>query len=99
LAPLSFCDNTSAAVAGVSARVVLNLEHVEFLDAVALGLFVGTHNRLKTAGRTLVIHTDVPWTLRLLDLVGLVSVLNIEIPAQRTPPRNIEVPDQPTRQA
>ena len=65
----------AAAVDAGTGELVIDLRHVDAVDATGLGVLVGAHRRAQRAGRTLVL-TDVPHSVaRLLYLTRLDKVL------------------------
>ena len=59
-------------------EVVVDLEHVTYIDSVGLGILASAHKRLATSGGELIIRSSTPRSLRLFELVGLSDYLNLE---------------------
>lgn len=74
----SFRIQVAGAVASDASRVVIDLRRVTFIDSTTLGVLVEAHNRLTARNRDLVIKTQQPIVLRLFEITGLATVLNIE---------------------
>lgn len=56
-------------------KVLLDLSGVGFIDSSALGVIVQETKRLEGRGRELILVTNDPRTLRVLDVTGLDRVL------------------------
>lgn len=52
-------------------RIVIDLQQVAMLDSAGLGVFIATHNSLKTAGGELRVINVSPHILRLFQLTRL----------------------------
>ena len=60
------------------APVIVDLRDVTFIDSTTLGVLVRAHNRLTAQGRHLTIRTQHPLLLRLFEVSGLTTFLQIE---------------------
>jgi anti-sigma B factor antagonist len=56
---------------------VLDLEGVEFIDSIGLGVLVGAHKRLARSGGRLAIVGVSPSVARLLGVTGLVRIFDV----------------------
>lgn len=74
---VAFLDN---AIEQGHRRVVLHLGDVDFLGAAGLGIIAAGAGRLHATGRDLLIRAPSPSAYRLLELMGLVAVVNVERP-------------------
>ena len=92
-------DQLHAAVAGGQGTLVLDMSRVETMDAVGLGVLVGTQRRAGQAGRRLVLR-DTPYRLRrLLRATRLERLLPTE-PGRPELPSDLarpELPSEPVR--
>ncbi len=61
-----------------ASEVVVDLKHTTYIDSTGLDVLVSAHNRLATSGRELIIRSSTPRSLRLFEITGLSSVLNLE---------------------
>ena len=59
-------------------EVVVDLEHATYIDSSGLGVLVSAHNRLMARGGSLVICSPTPRSMKLFEIAGLSSYLNIE---------------------
>lgn len=71
---------------GGRSRVVVDLEHIEFVDSMGLGVLVGGVKRANTHDGRLVLVCSRPRTLRLLELTGLDRVFEIVADHDDVPP-------------
>jgi anti-anti-sigma factor len=76
-APLLQEHLLEAAQSDVS-EVVVDLEHATYIDSAGLGVLVSAHNRLMARGGNLVICSPTPRSMKLFEIAGLSSYLNIE---------------------
>src|SRR5579871_5922363 len=58
-------------------KVVLSLQKSCYIDSAGIGWLVMCHKRFRDAGGCLVIHTIPPMVHHVLNLLGLVDVLNM----------------------
>jgi anti-anti-sigma factor len=70
-------DHLMAAETASATRVLVDLDHVDFLDGTALSALLRAHERLGAAGKALTVRTSVARTLRVFELVGLTRTLDI----------------------
>jgi stage II sporulation protein AA (anti-sigma F factor antagonist) len=75
-APLLQEHLLEAAQAEVS-EVVVDLEHTTYIDSSGLDVLVSAHKRLASSGGELIIRSSTPRSLRLFEIAGLSSYLNI----------------------
>lgn len=57
-------------------RVVVDLEHVTFLDSTGINIFVSTHNTLAEEGGWLRLAAPTASVLRVLQIVGIDTVID-----------------------
>ena len=76
VAPLLHEHLLEAAQSG-SSEVVVDLEHVTFIDSVGLGVLASAHRRLATSGGDLIIRSSPPQVLKVFEIAGLSSCLNL----------------------
>jgi anti-anti-sigma factor len=67
-----------AAVDAGEGRLVVDLAAVELLDAIGLGVLVGTHRRARLAGRHLVLLDATPRVARILSLTRVDRIIRTE---------------------
>jgi anti-anti-sigma factor len=58
--------------------VIVDLEAVDAIDAVGLGLLVATHRRTGLLGRQLVLRHPTPSVIRILAVTRLHRILHVE---------------------
>jgi anti-sigma B factor antagonist len=58
--------------------VIVDLEAVDAIDAVGLGLLVATHRRTELLGRQLVLRHPAPSVIRILAVTRLHRILHVE---------------------
>ena len=63
---------------GTAGDVVVDLEHLEAIDATGLGVLFAAHRRAERLGRNLVLRHPVPAVARVLAVTKLSRVLHIE---------------------
>jgi anti-sigma B factor antagonist len=61
-----------------SSPVVIDLMQVTFIDSTTLSVLVDAHKRLSAQNRQLTIRTRQPLVLRLFEITGLATLLEIE---------------------
>jgi anti-anti-sigma factor len=66
-----------ASAATDGGEIVLDCTGLEFIDSSGLSVLVGTHQRLLSESRVLVIHKPPPSAVRLFEIAGLDRVLTI----------------------
>ena len=76
-APLLQAQLLEAAQADVS-EVVVDLEHVTYIDSSGLGVLVSAHKRQATRGGELIIRSSPSRILKLFEITGLSSYLNLK---------------------
>ncbi|MGH9244771.1 MAG: STAS domain-containing protein [Acidimicrobiales bacterium] len=64
-------------VADGNARIVCDLESVDFLDSTGLGVLVGALKRARTHGGDLVLVLTQPRILKVFEITGLLQVFEI----------------------
>jgi len=62
--------------------VVLDLEHMEFVDSTGLDVLVGAQKRLRQRGGELVLRSPRPAARKVLEITRLDSVFTIEVGAR-----------------
>jgi anti-sigma B factor antagonist len=63
----------------VADTVELDMERVSFVDSTGIGVLVSAHRRMNAHGRTLIIRSPQPPTVKLIQISGLSSYLNIKL--------------------
>jgi anti-sigma B factor antagonist len=58
-------------------EVVIDLEGLEYIDSVGIGLLVASRRRLDAEGRRFSLRNPGPAVLRLLEITGLVEYLGL----------------------
>jgi anti-sigma B factor antagonist len=71
---------TTALTAEKPEVLVVDLEHVGFLDSVGIGFLVGLNQQARDVGVALRLRGLQPQVYRVLAATGLVGVLEIETP-------------------
>lgn len=66
-----------AAAGDDGSEVVIDLSGCTFADSATLGVLVAEHKRLAAAGRNLVVRAPGPAVRRVLELSGLLRVLDV----------------------
>jgi len=61
-----------------SGTVIVDLSGVSFIDSTALGVLAATAKLLRRHGEELVVATDDPRLVRLLEVTGLRGLLSVE---------------------
>jgi anti-anti-sigma factor len=61
----------------VADSVVLDMERVSFIDSSGIGVLVSAHKRMDANGRILIIRSPQPRTVKVIQISGLASYLNI----------------------
>jgi anti-sigma B factor antagonist len=59
-------------------EVVVDLEHATYIDSSGLGVLVSAHKRQATKGGDLIIRSSPSRMLKLFEITGLSSYLNLE---------------------
>jgi len=67
-----------AAVGAGTGELVVDLSGVELLDAIGLGVLVGTHRRAQLVGRRLVLRDAAPRVARLLMLTRIDRIIALD---------------------
>ena len=62
----------------VADTVELDMERVSFVDSTGIGVLVSTHRRMNAHGRALIIRSPQPRPVKLIQISGLSSYLNIK---------------------
>ena len=57
--------------------VTVDLGRLDFVDSVGLGVLIGAHRQAEASGVALVFTDPTPTCLRVLELTGLTSVLDV----------------------
>jgi len=94
---LTRCDELRAALlkAGMSRLVLLDASHVTFLDSSAVGVIVAAHHRLRACAGDLLVVNAGRGPRRVLELLGLHSLLASTDDEIRTPPPAPRVTTEP----
>lgn len=59
-------------------HIVLNLEHLSFMDSSGLGVILGRYKQIKNAGGEMVVCAISPAVKRLFDMSGLFKIIRLE---------------------
>ena len=59
-------------------HIVLNLEHVSFMDSSGLGVILGRYKQIKQVNGEMVVCAISPPIQRLFDLSGLFKIIRLE---------------------
>ena len=73
-----FVDFLSAAV-DQSAKVVVDLHRVDFMDSTGLAALVGASNRARERGGEISVRRPPPGTLRVITLSGVDQIIAVEV--------------------
>jgi anti-sigma B factor antagonist len=71
---------------GGESRVVVDLDEVEFIDSMGLGVLVGGVKRARSHRGRFVVVCSHPRVLRLLEVTGLDAVLDVVADQAAVPP-------------
>jgi len=84
---LTRCDELRSALlqASKSRLVLLDLSHVTFLDSSAVGVVVAAHHRVRTCGGDLLVVNAARGPRRVLEVLGLHSLVGATSDEIRTP--------------
>jgi stage II sporulation protein AA (anti-sigma F factor antagonist) len=63
-------------------HIVLNLEHLTFMDSSGIGVILGRYNHVKRYGGEMVVCAISPSVKRLFDMSGLFKIIRLE-PSER----------------
>jgi stage II sporulation protein AA (anti-sigma F factor antagonist) len=59
-------------------HIVLNLEHLTFMDSSGLGVILGRYKQIKNLGGEMIICSVSPTVKRLFDMSGLFKIVRLE---------------------
>lgn len=59
-------------------HIVLNLEHLSFMDSSGLGVILGRYKQVKNVGGEMVVCAISPAVKRLFDMSGLFKIVRLE---------------------
>ncbi|MCE4047155.1 MULTISPECIES: anti-sigma F factor antagonist [Bacillaceae] len=59
-------------------HIVLNLEHLSFMDSSGLGVILGRYKQIKQLGGEMVICAISPSVQRLFDMSGMFKIMKLE---------------------
>lgn len=59
-------------------HIILNLEHLSFMDSSGLGVILGRYKQIKNAGGEMVVCSISPAVKRLFDMSGLFKIIRLE---------------------
>ncbi|MEZ2718186.1 anti-sigma F factor antagonist [Niallia circulans] len=59
-------------------HIVLNLEHLTFMDSSGLGVILGRYKQIKQLGGEMVICAISPSVQRLFDMSGMFKIMKLE---------------------
>ncbi|BDG31489.1 anti-sigma F factor antagonist [Parageobacillus thermoglucosidasius] len=59
-------------------HIVLNLEHLTFMDSSGLGVILGRYKQIKKLGGEMIVCSISPTVKRLFDMSGLFKIIRLE---------------------
>ncbi|WP_312092430.1 anti-sigma F factor antagonist [Niallia sp.] len=59
-------------------HIILNLEHLSFMDSSGLGVILGRYKQIKQLGGEMVICAISPSVQRLFDMSGMFKIMKLE---------------------
>ncbi|MFD1738793.1 anti-sigma F factor antagonist [Bacillus salitolerans] len=59
-------------------HIILNLEHLSFMDSSGLGVILGRYKQIKNNGGEMVVCSISPAVKRLFDMSGLFKIIRLE---------------------
>lgn len=59
-------------------HIVLNLEHLKFMDSSGLGVILGRYKRIKNSDGEMVVCAISPSIKRLLEMSGMFKIIRLE---------------------
>lgn len=59
-------------------HIVLNLEHLTFMDSSGLGVILGRYKQIKNLGGEMIVCSISPTVKRLFDMSGLFKIIRLE---------------------
>lgn len=59
-------------------HIVLNLEHLKFMDSSGLGVILGRYKRIKNQGGEMVVCAISPSIKRLFEMSGMFKIIRLE---------------------
>jgi anti-anti-sigma factor len=66
-------DEVLAKAAGECSRVLVGLEHCEFIDSSGIAVILRAHNRMESEGARLAVYAPTSQVLRVLSMTGLTA--------------------------
>jgi stage II sporulation protein AA (anti-sigma F factor antagonist) len=63
-------------------HIVLNLEHLTFMDSSGLGVILGRYKQIKNLGGEMIVCSISPTVKRLFDMSGLFKIIRLETDEQ-----------------
>jgi stage II sporulation protein AA (anti-sigma F factor antagonist) len=59
-------------------HIVLNLEHLTFMDSSGLGVILGRYKHIKNIGGEMIVCSISPTVKRLFEMAGLFKIIRLE---------------------
>ncbi len=63
-------------------HIILNLEHLSFMDSSGLGVILGRYKQIKSLGGEMVVCSISPAVKRLFEMSGLFKIIRLETSEQ-----------------
>jgi len=63
-------------------HIVLNLEHLTFMDSSGLGVILGRYKQIKNLGGEMIVCSISPTVKRLFEMAGLFKIIRLETDEQ-----------------
>jgi stage II sporulation protein AA (anti-sigma F factor antagonist) len=60
-------------------HIILNLEHLSFMDSSGLGVILGRYKHIKSLGGEMVVCAISPAVKRLFEMSGLFKIIRLEV--------------------
>ena len=80
-------DALAATTSTMRQRLVLDLSHLDFVDAAGLGAIVGARNTLRSGSGELTLRAPSRFAARVLEIAGLASMMSQVRTERRPSPR------------
>jgi stage II sporulation protein AA (anti-sigma F factor antagonist) len=63
-------------------HIVLNLEHLSFMDSSGLGVILGRYKQIKNLGGEMIVCSISPAVKRLFEMAGIFKIIRLETDEQ-----------------